>query len=54
MTWHRVRVLRLRAEVVVAVWSARWQAWCLAMDGESRSGRAMRVDDGGYMERLWD
>ena len=47
-----LRVLRLCAEVVMAVWSARWQAWCLAMDGESRSRQAMCVDDGGYMERL--
>ena len=42
-----LRVLRLGAEVVVAVRSARWWAWHLATDGESRSGRAMRVDDGG-------
>ena len=33
---------------------ARWQAWCLAMDGESRSGQATCVDDGGSVERLWD
>ena len=49
-----LRVLRLGAEVIVAVWSMRWRAWCLAMDGESRSGRATCVDDGGYVERLWD
>ena len=52
-----LHVLRLHAEVVVAVWSMRWQAWCLAMDGESRSGWATRVDDGGYVEscgiRIW-
>ena len=42
-----LHVLRLHAEVVVAVWSAHWQAWCLATDGESRSGRVTRVDDGG-------
>ena len=49
-----LRVLRLRAEVVVAMWSVPWRTWCLAMDGESRSGQVTRVDDGGYLERLWD
>ena len=52
-----LRVLRLCAEIVVVVWSARWQAWCLAMDGEGRRWWATRVDDGGYMEgcgfRIW-
>ena len=52
-----LHVLHLHAEVVVAVWSARWQAWCLAMDDEGRRWRATHVDDGGYMEgcgfRIW-
>ena len=43
-------MLRLRAEIVMVVWSAHWQVWCLAMDGEGRRQWAMRVDDGGYME----
>ena len=46
--------LCLHAEVVVAVWSAHWRAWCLALDGEGRRRRATHVDDGGYVERLWD
>ena len=52
-----LRVLCLHAEVVVAVWSACWQAWCLAMDGEGRRQWATHMDDGGYMEgygfRIW-
>ena len=41
----------------MVVWSARWRAWCLVMDGEGRRRRATCVDDGGYVEgcgsRIW-
>ena len=41
----------------MVVWSTRWQAWCLAMDGEGRRQWAMHVNDGGYVEgcgcRIW-
>ena len=50
-------VLRLHAEIIVVVWSMCWWVWCLAMDGEGRRWRAMRMDDGGYVEgcgfRIW-
>ena len=52
-----LRVLRLHAEIIVVVWSMCWWVWCLAMDGEGRRWRAMRMDDGGYVEgcgfRIW-
>ena len=47
---HVLCVLRLRAEIVVVVWSVHWQAWCLAMDGEGRRQQATHLDDGGYVE----
>ena len=46
-------VLRLCAEVVMAVWSMHWGAWCLVMDGEGGRLQVMHVDDGGYVEGYW-